>query len=65
MNEFFPKLVKRGFCKNIFPNAFFPQTIGGRGKVRYHVDSSNDLSYNGRFAYDGLPNSCFVYCQFT
>jgi len=22
----------------------------------YHVDASNDLSYNGRFAYDGSPN---------
>jgi len=22
----------------------------------YHVDSSNDFSYNGCFAYDGLPN---------
>jgi len=22
----------------------------------YHVDSSNDLTYNGRFAFDGLRN---------
>jgi len=25
---------------------------------RYHVDSSNDLSYNGCFAYDGSLNVC-------
>jgi len=23
--------------------------------VQYNVDSSNDLSYNGHFAYDGSP----------
>jgi len=23
---------------------------------QYHIDSSNDLSYNNHFAYKGLPN---------
>jgi len=34
-------------------------------KQRIHVNSSNDLSYNIRFAYDGLPNSQFAYCHFA
>jgi len=43
--------------------------------LQYHVDSSNDLLYSGRFAYDGLLKVClsklvrqlwlFAKCQFA
>jgi len=35
------------------------------GFLRYHVDLPNDLSYNGRFAYNVLPNSWTAYRQFA
>jgi len=32
---------------------------------RYHVDSFNDLLYNGRFAFHGLPNASLSNRRFT
>jgi len=33
--------------------------------IGYRLDSSNDLSHNRCFPYDGLPNSQFAYCHFA
>jgi len=31
----------------------------------YYIDSANNLLYNGRLTFAGLPNSQFVYCYFA
>jgi len=43
-------------CQNAFGQGKASTKVTSTTNIGYHVDSSNDLLYNERFAYDGLPN---------